>query len=42
MFNSETKFPKKNGGHIIATKKQRIQKGKGFALSTEETIVNER
>jgi len=42
MFNSKTKFLKKNGDHIIATKEQRIQKGKGFALGTEETIVNER
>jgi len=42
MFNSGPKFPKKSEGHIIAIKEQRIQKGKGFALGTEETIVNKR
>jgi len=41
MFDSETKFPK-NGGQIIATKEQRIQKGKEFALGIEEIIINER
>ena len=42
MFDNETKTVKKFEQNIIATIKMRIGNMKRFALTNEETIVNER